>query len=86
MGWILVPGFLRGILSINVETLDRSDNHYWEVGVGKIRSAERKRVPLSLGDGMTLEAAVAAAQAKLKVGRCSMLTEVDPMLTEVDRA
>ena len=23
------PEFLRGILSINVETLDRSDNKYW---------------------------------------------------------
>jgi hypothetical protein len=72
MGWVLAPGFLRGILSINVETLDRSDNQYWEVGAGKIRNAERKLVPLSLGDGMTLEAAVAAAQGELKVGRCRM--------------
>ena len=62
------PDFLRGILSINVETLDRSDNKYWEVGVGKIRDAERKTIPVRLEEAGvdTLEEAAAAAQSALR--------------------
>ena len=52
------PGFLRGILSINVEELNRSDNEYWEVGVRKVLNSERKSIPLRLEDGVTLQRAL----------------------------
>lgn len=60
------PEFLRGMLSINFETLDRSDHEFWEVSVRKIRKAERKTIPLQLAEGVTLQEAAAAAQSELQ--------------------
>ena len=60
------PEFLRGILSINFEELNRSDNEFWNVCVNKVRKAQRKKIPLRLPDGVTLDDGAAAAQTEVR--------------------
>uniref|UniRef100_A0A7S0SK12 TIR domain-containing protein n=1 Tax=Mantoniella antarctica TaxID=81844 RepID=A0A7S0SK12_9CHLO len=58
---VAAPGFLRGLIKIDIMTLDRSDNKYWQVGVDKVRGAARKTIQPILKPGATINSATEEA-------------------------
>jgi hypothetical protein len=58
---VAAPGFLRGLMKIDIMTLDRSDNKYWQVGVDKVRGAARKTIQPILKPGATINSATEEA-------------------------
>jgi hypothetical protein len=62
------PEFLRGLMKIDIKTLDRSDNKYWRVGVDMVRGAARKTIQLVLKPGATIDSAMDEALIALSTG------------------
>ena len=61
----VAPAFLKSVLSINVDTLDRSDIEYLRVGVKKLQEAQRKTIPVVLEEGQTVDGLTQEALANM---------------------